>query len=160
MKWHWVNGCMVVLYTQNVRPDGISFTWRQACNDPTALSVHHFHEYSKKGYKRLQSLIQNHMRQEPKQWVSLFGETRECPGSFACYCGNSLTSGMDTEITVCTERWHWRRQVSHHGCCRDSNPRPFDHERGAVTTELSPFVIWPNQQRRPQEGKKSEVKRI
>ena len=26
--------------------------------------------------------------------------------------------------------------------CRDSNPRPFDHESGALTTELSPLSQW------------------
>ena len=36
--------------------------------------------------------------------------------------------GTDTEIRVSTE-----------SCSsRDSNPRPFDHESGALTTELSP----------------------
>ena len=34
--------------------------------------------------------------------------------------------------------WPWRRKFSHRSC-RDSNPRPFDHESGALTTKLSPL---------------------
>ena len=43
---------------------------------------------------------------------------------------------MDTEIRVSTYSRPWRRKFS----CRDSksNPRPFSHESGALTTELSP----------------------
>ena len=48
----------------------------------------------------------------------------EWPGSFTCYCGN-------------TESWPWRRQFSRRRSCRDSNPRPFNHESGALTPELS-----------------------
>ena len=44
--------------------DGCSFTWHQPCNNPVALSVRYFGGYSKMCYKRLQSLIQNHMWQE------------------------------------------------------------------------------------------------
>ena len=44
---------------------------------------------------------------------------------------------MDTEIRVSTESRPWRRKFSHCSC-RDSNPRPFSHESGALTTELSP----------------------
>ena len=36
-----------------------------------------------------------------------------------------------------TESRPWRIQFSRRSC-RDSNPRPFNHEPGAVTTELSP----------------------
>ena len=39
---------------------------------------------------------------------------------------------------VSTESWHWRRKLLRRSC-RDSNPRPFDHESGALTTELSPL---------------------
>ena len=45
--------------------------------------------------------------------------------------------GTDTEIRVSTESWPWRRRFSRRSC-RDSNPRPFSHESGALTTELSP----------------------
>ena len=38
---------------------------------------------------------------------------------------------------VSTEGWPWRRKFSRRSC-RYSNPRPFDHESGALTTELSP----------------------
>ena len=44
---------------------------------------------------------------------------------------------MDTEIRVSTESRPWRRKFSRRSS-RDSNPRPFNHESGAVTTELSP----------------------
>ena len=60
----------------------------------------------------------------------------EWPGSFTCYCGNT-GGGMDTEIRVSTESWPWRRKFSCHSS-RDLNPPPFDHESGALTTELSP----------------------
>ena len=58
-------------------------------------------------------------------------------------------SGTDTEIRVSTESWHWRRKFCRRSC-RDSNPRPFNHESGALTTEpsqpprhvlLSPFIM-------------------
>ena len=59
----------------------------------------------------------------------------EWPGSFTCYCGNT-GGGTDTEIRVSTESWLRRRKFS---CCscRDLNPWPFNHESGALTTELS-----------------------
>ena len=47
--------------------------------------------------------------------------------------------GTDTEIRVSTESWPWRRRFSRRSC-RDSNPRPFSHESGALTTELSPHL--------------------
>ena len=53
-------------------------------------------------------------------------------------CATAVTrGGTDTEITVSTDSWPWRRQISRCSC-RDSNPRPFNHEAGALTTELSP----------------------
>ena len=44
--------------------------------------------------------------------------------------------GTDTEIRVSTESRPWRRKFSRRSC-RDLNPRPFSHESGALTTELS-----------------------
>ena len=44
--------------------------------------------------------------------------------------------GTDTEIRVSTETRPWRRKFSRRSC-RDSNPQPFNHESGALTTELS-----------------------
>ena len=44
---------------------------------------------------------------------------------------------MDTEIRVSTESRPWRRKFSRRSS-RDPNPRPFNHESGALTTELSP----------------------
>ena len=40
-------------------------------------------------------------------------------------------------IRVSTESRPWRRKFSRRSS-RDSNPRPFNHESGALTTELSP----------------------
>ena len=48
---------------------------------------------------------------------------------------------MDTEIRVSTGSWPWRRKFSRR-FCRDSNPRPFDHESGALTTELLTVSQW------------------
>ena len=48
--------------------------------------------------------------------------------------------GTDTEIRVSTESRPWRRKFSHRSS-RDSNPRPFNHESGALTTELSRMGI-------------------
>ena len=45
--------------------------------------------------------------------------------------------GTDTEIRVSTESRPWRRKFSRRSS-RDSNARPFNHESGALTTELSP----------------------
>ena len=67
----------------------------------------------------------------------------EWPGFFTCYCGNT-GGGTDTEIRVSTESRPWRRKFSRRSS-RDSNPRPFNHESGALTTELSP----PPTDRRP-----------
>ena len=52
-----------------------------------------------------------------------------------CCCGNG--GGTDTKIRVSTESRPWRRKFSRHSC-RDSNPWPFNHESGALNTELSP----------------------
>ena len=43
-----------------------------------------------------------------------------------------------TEIRVSTESWPRRRKLFRRSC-RDSNPWPFNHESGALTTELSPL---------------------
>ena len=43
----------------------------------------------------------------------------------------------NTEIRVSIESGPWRRKFSRPSC-RDSNPQPFSHESGALTTELSP----------------------
>ena len=51
--------------------------------------------------------------------------------------GNTGPGGTDTEIRVSTESRPWRRKFSRRSS-RDSNPRPFNHESGALTTELSP----------------------
>ena len=51
----------------------------------------------------------------------------------------AVTRGwMDTEIRVSTESWPWRRKFSRRSS-RDSNPWPFNHEFGALTTDLSPL---------------------
>ena len=47
--------------------------------------------------------------------------------------------GTDTEIRVSTESRPWRRKFSSRSS-RDSNPRLFNHESGALTTELSPLL--------------------
>ena len=44
------------------------------------------------------------------------------------------------KIRVSTESRPWRRKFSRRSS-RDSNPRPFNHESGALTTELSPPPI-------------------
>ena len=49
-----------------------------------------------------------------------------------------LSFGTDIEMQVSTESWPRRRKFSHRSCL-DSNPRPFHHESGALTTELSPL---------------------
>ena len=45
--------------------------------------------------------------------------------------------GTDTEIRVSTKGRPWRNKFSRRSS-RDSNPRPFNHESGSLTTELSP----------------------
>ena len=60
---------------------------------------------------------------------------------FTRYCGNT-GGGTDTEIRVSTESWPWRRKFARRSC-RDSIPRLFNHESGALTTELFPLpVLW------------------
>ena len=53
---------------------------------------------------------------------------------FPCYCGKPKT---DTQTGVNTKSWPWRRTFSCRSC-RASNPRPFDHESGALTIEPFP----------------------
>ena len=48
----------------------------------------------------------------------------------------AVTLGWNGYRRVSTESWPWRRKFSHHSS-RDLNPRTFDHESGALTTELS-----------------------
>ena len=43
------------------------------------------------------------------------------------------------KATLEKERRPWRRQFSRRSC-RDSNQPHFDHEAGALTTELSPLL--------------------
>ena len=44
-------------------------------------------------------------------------------------------------IRVSTESWPWRRKFSRRSS-RDSNPRPFDRESSALSTELSPLRVY------------------
>ena len=55
---------------------------------------------------------------------------------FTCYCGNTGVERIP-KIRVSTESRPLRRKFSRRSS-RDSNPRPFNHESGALTTELSP----------------------
>ena len=58
----------------------------------------------------------------------------EWPGSFTCYCGSTGVERIPNWVS--TQSWPWRRKLSRRSC-RDSNLRPFNHESGALTTELS-----------------------
>ena len=49
----------------------------------------------------------------------------------------AVTQGWNRYRNKSTESWPWRRRFS---CsCRDSNRRPFSHESGTLTSELSPL---------------------
>ena len=48
-----------------------------------------------------------------------------------CYCGNTGYRNKSQHRKLTLEKKIARRS------CRDSNPRPFNHESGALTTELS-----------------------
>ena len=52
----------------------------------------------------------------------------------------AVTRGWNGYRNKSTESWPWRRKLSRRSS-RDSNPRPFDHESGALTTELSPLPV-------------------
>ena len=82
-------------------------------------------------------LMQSHIRKVYAVFSSNLPPalSAECPGSFTCYCGNT-GGGTDTEIRVSTESRPWRRKFSRCSC-RDLNLRPFGHESGTLTTELS-----------------------
>ena len=56
-------------------------------------------------------------------------------GFFTCYCGNTGWNGYRNKSQH--RKSTWRRKFSRRSS-RDSNPRPFNHESGALTTELSP----------------------
>ena len=58
-------------------------------------------------------------------------------GSFTCCCSNTGVEQI-LKYKISTASWPWRRKCSHHSC-RDSNPQPFDHKSGTLTTELSPL---------------------
>ena len=60
--------------------------------------------------------------------------------SFTCYCGNT-GSGTD-QIKVSTQSQLWRRKFSCHSC-QDSNSKPFDHESGPLTNQLSWLPSYP-----------------
>ncbi len=62
----------------------------------------------------------------------------EWPGFFTCYCGNTGVERIPKWVS--TESRPWRRKFSRRSS-RDSNQRPFNHESGALTTELSPPLI-------------------
>ena len=59
----------------------------------------------------------------------------------ATVVGGGGGGGTDTEIRVSTESWPWRRIFSRRSS-RDLNPRPFNHESGALTSELSPLHVF------------------
>ena len=66
----------------------------------------------------------------------------EWPGSFTCYCDNTRVEWIPKK-EVGTEIWSRRIKFSRRSY-RDSNLGPFDHESGALTTELSPLrILWP-----------------
>ena len=50
----------------------------------------------------------------------------------------AVTHGLNGYWNKSTESWPWIRKFSCRSC-RDSNPRPFGHESGALTSELSPL---------------------
>ena len=52
-------------------------------------------------------------------------------------CATAVTLGWNGYRNKSTKSKPWRRQFSHRSC-RNSNPRPFNHESGALTAELSP----------------------
>ena len=52
----------------------------------------------------------------------------------------AVTRGWNGYRNVSTESLPWRRKISRHSC-RDSNPRHFNQESGALTTELSPPLL-------------------
>ena len=58
----------------------------------------------------------------------------EWPESFTCHCGK--TGVEQTPNKSSTHSWLWRRKFSHRFCW-DLNSQPFDHESGALTSELS-----------------------
>ena len=61
----------------------------------------------------------------------------EWPGSCTCYCGNWRGWNGYRNKSQRKKSWPWRRKFARRSRCRDSNPRPFNHESGALTTELS-----------------------
>ena len=61
----------------------------------------------------------------------------EWPGSFTCYyCGNT---GVEMIRNTSKHRKLTPEKKSIPPLCGDSNPRPFNRESGALTTELSPL---------------------
>ena len=59
-------------------------------------------------------------------------------GSFTCYRSNMREERILKSVS--TESWPWRRKLSCHSSW-DSNPKPFNHESRALTTELSTLPV-------------------
>ena len=56
-------------------------------------------------------------------------------------CATAITRGWNGYRNMSQHRkLPWRRKFSRRSS-RDSNPRPFDHESGALTTELNPAPV-------------------
>ena len=123
LMWHgaWLYG------VHRTRRDGSNFTWHQPCQRckyTTSVDI------QKTRYKKLFTHVESHASA-----VSLLesGEQRY----IKAINNNNNTGFFSTEIRVSTESWPWGSTFSRRSC-RDSNPQPFNHESGALTTELSP----------------------
>ena len=64
------NCCMVVWCTQNLRPDGSSFTWHQPCNNQIALSFLDVKKQQQPGYKKA-TVTHSESHATWAQWVCL-----------------------------------------------------------------------------------------
>ena len=64
----------------------------------------------------------------------------EWPGSFTCYCGNTGLERIPQQESAQKADPRLTKTFSLRSC-RDSNPRPFDHESDALTTELSTLPL-------------------
>ena len=72
-----------------------------------------------------------------KLYITPFGRNIHQSGVptalFSCY----MAGATYVNLLLSAQKFEWRRKFSRRSC-PESNPRPSDHESGALTTELSP----------------------
>ena len=99
------------------------------CVQPCIISRHFIQSYIHRVHACLAVTCHRHFWQNEQDFFLKWSKK--------CYCGNT---GWNEYRNKSAQKmsWPWRRKFSRRSC-QDSNPRPFDYESAALTTELSPL---------------------